>query len=70
MAGTGQDLFHPREGDTLQSVETLLSGPRRERVGFLADIDHRSLLASYRVVANSCWQEAFFLARAVERYWD
>ena len=68
LAGTGQDLFHPcARDDTFQSVETLLSGPRRERVSFLADIDHRSLLASYRVVANSCWQEAFFLARAVER---
>jgi hypothetical protein len=31
-----------------------LSGPRRERVGFFADTDHRSLLVSYRVAANSC----------------
>ena len=55
LAGTGQDLFHPcARDDTFQSEETLLSGPRRERVDFFADIDHRSLLVSYRVAANSC----------------
>jgi hypothetical protein len=69
LAGTRQDLFHLcARDDTFQSAESHLRGPRRERVGFLANVDHRSLLANHGVVANSCWQEALFLASAVERY--
>src|SRR4029079_14268758 len=47
VAGAGEDFFHPgARKDTLQGAETFGGGPRRESVGLLADVDHRSLLTS------------------------
>ena len=69
-AGTGEDFFYPGAGDdTFQGAGSLARGPRRESVDLLADVDHRSLLTSHGVVANSCWSEAFGLATPVGRYW-
>ena len=67
MAGAGEDVFDPSAGDdTFQGAESLASGPGREGVDLLADVDHRSLLTSHGVVANSCWQEAFLLATPLD----
>src|SRR4029078_8606962 len=69
VSGAGEDLFHAGAGpDTFQGAGSLLRGPRRESAGLLADVDHRSLLTSHGVVANSCWSEAFYLATPVGRY--
>ncbi len=67
VAGSGEDFFHAGAGDdTFQGAESLASGPGREGVGLLADVDHRSLLTSHGVVANSCWSEAFYLATPLD----
>jgi hypothetical protein len=55
MSGSGEDFFYAgARDDTFEGAETLVSGPGRASVGLLADVDQRSLLISYGVVANSC----------------
>src|SRR5689334_25121067 len=66
-AGAGKGFFHAGAGpDSLQGAETLAGGPRREGVGLLADVDHRSLLIGPGVVANPGCQEAISVATALD----
>jgi hypothetical protein len=70
VVGSGEDFFHTDAGDdTFQGAKTLTSGPRRKNVGLLADVDQRSLLISYRVVANPMLIGGFLFCYPVERYW-
>ena len=69
VSGSGKDFFHAGAGDdTFQGAETLTSGPGRAGVGLLADVDQRSLLIGYGVVANPMLIGGFLFGKPVGRY--
>ena len=70
VAGPGEDFFHAGRGMIrFRARRRSRVGQDRAGVGLLADVDQRSLLICYGVVANPMLIGGFLFGNPVGRYW-